>query len=49
MVEADSGWVYLSGSGTSENVFKQETIFYYAVKLKVTDEVIQILDVNVSE
>lgn len=49
VVEADSGWVYLSGSGTSENAFKQETSFYYAVKLKVTDEVIQILDVNVSE
>jgi hypothetical protein len=49
VVEADSGWVHLSGRGTAENAYKQKSTFHYSVKLKITDKEVGILDVKVNK
>ncbi len=49
VVEADSGWVNISGKGSAQNAFKQQSEFYYNVKLKITDKEIGILNVKVNK
>ncbi len=49
IVDADTGIVFIEGTGTSENAFKQESEFAYSVRLKITDKVISVEDVSVSE
>jgi len=49
VVEADKGWVNISGKGTAQNALKQKSTFHYSVKLKITDKEVGILDIKVNK
>lgn len=49
VVDADTGVVFLEGTGTVENAFKQEEGFTYSVRLVINDKSISIEKVSVNK